>query len=173
MSSPDHRGSPIRERTVQDNLDQLLSWGLQDMVDGARPPDQVWPRIEGKLRAGPSPARHRPRRRAWRMAPLAQALAVASLLVVVGLSLGSAFQWLPYFYGAGEPVDVPTRTPAVEQAQANGVPLIGDEGLLSGREMLNLARERARELEVMARDTSPVMDPILKYRHEWHSDQAR
>jgi len=172
MNSPDHQNSRIRQRIVQDNLDQLLSWGLQDVVDGAKPPDQVWSRIEGQLRAGPSPARRRPRRGAWRMAPLAQALAVASLLVVVGLSLGPVFQWLPGLYGTGQPVDIPTRIPVVEQAQiATDVPLTADEGLLNRRETLKLARKRAWELQVMAHAASPAMDPILQHRREWYSNQ--
>lgn len=168
MGSHDHRGPQVGNDTTQDDLDRLLAWGVQRLVGTARAPAHVWQRIERKLRAGPSPVR-RPPRRTWRTAPLAQALALASLLVVLGLSLGSGLQWSPYFYGRGER-EMLTRTPAV--GQGGGAPLTDDEGLLSGRETLLLAREQARERQVMARDTSPGVDPILKYRHEWHRSEG-
>ena len=157
MSSHDHRGPQTGKETAPDDLDRLLSWGVQELAGAARPPASVWPRIERKLRGGPSPVRYRPGRSVRRMAPLAQALALASLLVVLGLSLSTGLQWSPYSYG-GDEREMLTRTPAVEQAWE--APLTGEEGLLSGREMLLLAREQAHERQVMARDPFPDADPI-------------
>jgi len=155
----------VGQNTTQDDLDRLLSWGLHELVRAAKPPVYVWQQIERKLRAGPSPVRRRLGHSAWRTAPLVQALALASLLVLIGLSLGPGFQWSSYFYRTGEQVEMLTRTPVVRQAE--GVPLTGEEGLLSGRDTLLLAREQAYERQVMARDTSPGADPILTHRHEW------
>jgi hypothetical protein len=99
---------------------------------------------------------------------LAQALAVASLLVVVGLSLSPAMQWPAYLQGSDLDPDLATHTPsAVQPAQTE--PFLGDEGLLSGLEVRALAEETAQQRRIMAKDTSPKFDPILKYRHDWRS----
>lgn len=170
MSSHDQRGPHARPANVaSDELDRLLSWGIQELVGTAEPSPRVWQQIERKLRAGPSPARHRPRRKTWRTASLAQALALASLLVVLGLSLGPALQWPSYFYGGGEQMEMLTRTPDMGLTQEASPPLMAEEGLLSGREMLLWTREQARERQMMAHDTSPGVDPILKHRHEWNT----
>lgn len=169
MSSHDQRGPHAGPNVASDELDRLLSWGIQELVGTAEPSPRVWQQIERKLRAGPSPARHRPRRKTWRTASLAQALALASLLVVLGLSLGPALQWPSYFYGGGEQMEMLTRTPDVGLTQEASPPLMAEEGLLSGREMLLWTREQARERQMMAHDTSPGVDPILKHRHEWNT----
>ncbi len=169
MSSHDQRGPHAGPNVVSDELDRLLSWGIQELVGTAEPSPRVWQQIERKLRAGPSPARHRPRRSTWRTASLAKALALASLLVVLGLSLGPALQWPSYFYGGGEQMEMLTGTADVGLTQEASPPLMAEEGLLSGREMLLWIREQARERQMMAHDTSPGVDPILKHRHEWNT----
>ena len=159
MSSRDHRGPQTGQETAPDDLDRLLSWGVQELAGAARPPARVWPRIERKLRGGPSPVRYRPGRSVWRMAPLAlaQALALASLLVVLGLSLSTGLQWSPYSHG-GDEREMLTRTPVAWQA--GGAPLTGEGGLLSRQKIMLLAREQAHERQVMARDPFPDADPL-------------
>ena len=157
MSSHDQRGPHAGPANVaSDELDRLLSWGIQEPVGTAEPSPRVWQQIERKLRAGPSPARHRPRRKTWRTASLAQALALASLLVVLGLSLGPSLQW-PYLHERDEHTDILTRTPVLEQVESG--PLSNEEGLLSGRETLLLTGEQADERQVTVRDTFP--DEVL------------
>jgi hypothetical protein len=99
---------------------------------------------------------------------LTQALALASLLVVLGLSLGPALYRPLYFYGGGEQQEILTRTPEVEVVQ-DSTPVLAEEGLLNGRELMRQARELAHERQVMARDTSLSGDPILTHRQEWRS----
>jgi len=169
MSSHDQRGPHAGPDVASDELDRLLSWGIQELVGTAEPSPRVWQQIERKLRAGPSLARHRPRRKTWRTASLAQALALASLLVVLGLSLGPALQRPSHFYGGGEQMEMLTRTPDANPGQEPSSPVTAEEGLLSGRETLLWTREQARERQMMAHDTSPGVDPILKYRHEWNT----
>jgi hypothetical protein len=137
------------------------------MVGDATPSPQVWQQIEDTLRAGPSPARRRSSRSTWRTGSLAQALAVVSLLVVLGLSLGPVLQWPSYFHGDGGQA-VLTRTPDKALSE-DSLPLLAEEGLLSGRELLQREREQVLERQVMARDTSPSTDPILRHRLEWRS----
>lgn len=168
MSSPKRRGLRGSTNGPPDELDGLLSRAVQDLVGDAEAPSHVWRRIEDTLRAGPSPVRRRSSRSIWRTGSLAQALALTSLLVVLGLSLGPALQWPLYFYGAGGQKEMLTRTPDAAPVP-DSVPLLAEEGLLSGRQMLERARELAHERQVMARDTSPGADPILTHRQEWRS----
>jgi len=98
------------------------------------------------------------------MASLAQALALISLLAVLGMNLSSGFLWSPYLYERNER-GMLTRTPAAWQVE--GIPLLGDEGLLNGRQTRLLARELERERRAIAHDIAPGEDPILKHRHEW------
>jgi len=163
MSSRDRRGPGGRWAPNRDELDGLLARSVRDLVGDAKPSSQVWQRIEDTLRAGPSPSRQRASRSVWRTGSLAQALAVASLLVVLGLSLGPLLQWQAYLYGSGEQIKVITRTPETAVTEES-VPVLAEEGLLSGRELLQQERERARERQVMARAASPSLDPILQHR---------
>jgi len=193
MSSRDARRLADQTRTP-DDLDRLLRGAVREQIGMATPPDHVWQRIEHQLRGGPSPVRRRPSSRARRTAPLVQALALASFLVVLGLSLGPALQW-PYLHERDEYTDILTPTPVLEQVESG--PLSDEEGLLSGRETLLLTGEQADEHQVTVRDTfpdevsltseegllskreilllagelargtSPGMDPIPKHWHEW------
>ena len=86
MSSPDRRSAQPPSK-LDDDLDRLLSWGLEDQYGSAKAPDGVWQRIRCELNSGLHSAQKPVRASRWRTASLAQALAVASLLVVVGLSL--------------------------------------------------------------------------------------
>jgi hypothetical protein len=166
MSSPEQRGLRGSTNGPPDELDGLLSRAVQDLAGNAKAPPQVWQRIEDTLWAGPSPARRRASRTVWRTGSLVQALALTSLLVVLGLSLGPALQRPLYFYGGGEQQEMLTRTPDAAPVP-DSAPLLAEEGLLSGRQMLERAREQAHERQVMARDTSPSSDPILTHRQEW------
>lgn len=169
MSSRDRHAHPEGLSLEQDDLDHLFRWGLQGLVGAATPPVQIWQRIERQLRAGPSPARHPSRRSGWRRASLAQALALISLLALLGLNLSSGFLWSSYLYDGNERGTL-THTPTVWRGE--GIPLLGDEGLLDGRQARLLAQELMRERRVIARDTAPGEDPILKYRHGWPREEG-
>jgi hypothetical protein len=60
-----------KDQYIDDNLDVLLRWALQDSVAGAEPSSQVWQRIQQQIEGGEPvvtdpPARHRVRsRRPW------------------------------------------------------------------------------------------------------------
>lgn len=162
--------NPRANRQVSDDdLDRLLSWGMQELVGQEEPAPHLWEVIQRKLEDDAPPMRAEFRRTRLRTAPLVQALALASLLLVFGLSLGPMMQRPSFLYETNDRIETPTHAVASELDPV-GVPLKTDEGLLSGRELLRWEREQIRQQQVMARDTAPSVDPILKYRQEWRRD---
>ena len=169
MSSPDQRSFADGDSSQDRELDRLLTWGVKQLAGSAEPSPRVWQHIEQQLRGGPPPRRQPPPRGPRRTAPVAQALAVASLLLVVGLSVWPMLQWPSYVNGSGEPVEMITRTPNVVpyvEIGDNTLPLKADEGMLSLRQTMLWEQEQQRQLLTIARDTSPAKDPILKHRRQ-------
>jgi len=166
MSFPDHHSAHPPDGSPDSELDRLLAWSIQDEFGSAKAPEGAWQRFLCELKANNHPRLQPVRPRRWRTASLAQGLAIASLLVIVGLSLSPALQWPAYLRGSSESPDIATRTPPVYQ-QPESVPFLGDDGLLSGLELRQFADEMALQRQAMAKDTSPKFDPILKYRHDW------
>ena len=186
MSSRDQRGTYGNMNSVQDEIDHVLFRGVQDLIGDAEPSVHVWQRIEGKLRAGPSPVRHRSNRRAWRIGPLAQALALAGLLAVLGLNLEHPLSW-SRFYAEDEQTVVITPSWSVggdseadslgregvimghepgflARKQMNAVSTSEDDGVLSKRQVLQLAGEQEDEGQPTVRDASPGSEPVPRHR---------
>lgn len=143
MSSRDARR--LADQTmIPDDLDQLLREAMREQMGRATPPDHVWQRIEHQLRGGPSPVRRRASSRAHRTAPLVQALALASLVVVFALSLGQNLSWSLLLEPYGQ--QRAAQTPAVEQAQWPSPP--DGVSATNVRQAPLLARERELEQQM-------------------------
>ena len=82
MSSPDRRSAQPPSALHDDEMDSLLSWGLEDQYGSAKAPDGVWQRIRCEMIYGQHSAQKPAQANRWRTASLAQALAIASLLAV-------------------------------------------------------------------------------------------
>jgi len=143
MSSHDarRRADPTM---IPDELDSLLREVVRGQMGGAKPPDQVWERIEHQLRGGPSPIRRRASSRARRTAPLVQALALASLVVVFSLSLGQSLSWslLLEPYGQVSATQTPVAVPDRWSSQSTGA---SDTDIRQAR---LLAKERELEQQM-------------------------
>lgn len=172
MNSPDPRGLGRGERIDDSELDGLLLWGVEELAGTAEPSPRVWQRIEQQLRGGPSPKRHAPRQYSWRTTSVAQALALASLLLVVGLSLWPMLQSPSYLNSNGRPMETLTRTPELAPEADTGddsLPISADEGMLNRRQVMLWEQEQAQERQAIASDTSPALDPILTHRRLAHT----
>jgi len=172
MSSPDQRGF-LRGDSVQDSeLDGLLRWGVEEMAGTGEPSPRVWQRIEQQLGGGPSPKRHPLPERSWRTTSLAQALALASLLAVVGLGMWPMVQSSSFMNSSSQPVEVFTRTPETAASRDTGgdsLPILADEGMLNHRQVMLWEQQQAEERQAIASDTSPALDPILTHRRQAHA----
>ena len=171
MNSPEQRGFTGAESIQDRELDGLLKRGVEELAGAAEPSPRVWQRIEQQLRGGPPPKRQSFPRGSWHMTSVAQALAVASLLLVVGLSVWPMLQWPPYLNGSAKPTEMLTRTPMVASSADIGddsLPFQADEGMLNLRQVMLWEQERAQERQAIASDTSPASDPILTHRRLAH-----
>ena len=74
-----------------DPLDGLIRQALQRTTPSVQPPKRIWERIQGQVTAGPAPRSHRPpaERLSRLLAPFAQGIAAAAVLILVGMSLVS------------------------------------------------------------------------------------
>jgi hypothetical protein len=173
---------------VQTEIDRLLSQGIQEIIGDAQPSDHIWQRIEHKLGAGPSPTRHRSNRRAWRLGPFVQALALAGVLVALGLSLDHRLPW-SRFYAGGEPTVAVTplwsadRDSDVESLdgeslimghepgflsprQMHSVSISADDGVLSKGQILQSAGEQGDEGQSTGHDASLGLVPAARHRSD-------
>jgi len=73
-------------QTAEDGLGRLIRWSLEDVVSGAEPAADVWPRILEQVKQIGQPAPSR-RRFLSGLVPLMQAVVVCSLLLAFGLGL--------------------------------------------------------------------------------------
>ncbi len=71
---------PVRE---EDDLGQLIRWSLEDSLDGAEPSADAWPKILERVNR--VTARAAPRRVAFPLASLVQAVVISVLLLAFGL----------------------------------------------------------------------------------------
>jgi len=188
MSSRDHLGIQSSALEAGDELDTLLCRAVQDLASNAEPAPHVWQRIEGKLGAGPSPVRHRSNRRAWRIGPSAQALALAGLLAVLGLNLEHRLPWSRFYDGDEQTAAITPSWSVVGDSEAdslgresaimghepgflarthmNAVSTSENDDLLSKRQVLQLAGERVDEGQSTARDASPGSEPVPRHRED-------
>jgi hypothetical protein len=167
MNSPDQHGFRRGDSTQDRDLDSLLRWGVEELAGTSEPSSRVWQRIEQQLRAGQPPKRQSLRVSSWRSTSAAQALALASLLLVVGLSVGPMLQWPSYVNDSGKPVETLTRTPKAAPSGDMGddsLPILADEGMLNRRQVMLWEQEQAHERQAIANATSPALDPILTHR---------
>jgi hypothetical protein len=72
-----------------DDMGRVIRWGLKDMISGAEPPADVWPKVLGRVGDMPAPARPK---RSFRpspfpLAPFVQAVVVSALLLAFGLGV--------------------------------------------------------------------------------------
>jgi hypothetical protein len=72
-----------------DDLGNLIRWGLKDSYAGTTPPHDLWPKILARVQERPTPtpsvSARAPRWRSLSLAPLVQAVVVSSLLLAFGL----------------------------------------------------------------------------------------
>lgn len=167
MNSPDQCGIADGDNGRDRELDRLLTWGVQELAGSSEPSPRVWQHIEQQLRGGSPPRRPLHLRGAWHAGSVAQALAVASLLLVVGLSVWPMLRWPPYLNQSIAPMEAITPTPddaPNPEVGDSSLPLKVDEDMLNLRQTMLWEQEQERQMKTIARDTSPAKDPILRYR---------
>ncbi len=74
---------------ANDDLGQMIRWGLEDSFSGAEPPDDVWPKVMLRVQEMRAPARcaHVKRRPSFSLAPLVQTMVVSALLLSFALGV--------------------------------------------------------------------------------------
>jgi hypothetical protein len=110
------RGSEVQQgcsSPPDDDLGRLIRWSVPDVIRGAEPPTDVWPKVVERVRAGAAREPRVPslRRATFPLAPFVQAVVISALLLAFGLGVDRSII-LP------RQVTSPSSTPEVRKTHA-------------------------------------------------------